>query len=163
MADSPAESTNFYETSDGMRMSRETNDKMVVDSTFQRVTEGHDKTLRHAEESHRHIMEQNDQLFSQMMREREQLFALNMGILSRTAHNGVSNDVQTTITNPMEVSEATIAAKNAFDADNDIARTIEAALANLSEQNRSSSMFDLEALKAAVTGAVLDALENKPE
>lgn len=155
------EAGNVYETSDGIRMDRETNDKMVVDATLERLSEGHDKTLRQAETAHKTLAEQQSELFSTMLSERNQLFALTMGVLARATHNGITGDCQTAITNPMESADAAIAAHNVESADTEIAKVIKASLVNMSEQVRASSAVNLDAISGAVAGAVVTALKQQ--
>ena len=102
------EEENSYQTEDGVRMTRETNDKAVSDSANMklagvqpvsdqatlRALEGHDKTLREADRNYTALMEQNQQLFSNLMSEKQSLFSLIIGALAGRTSTDLTASLQ---------------------------------------------------------------------
>ena len=128
-----------------------TNHKAVVDGSYLRMFAGHDATLQQATKSFERLATQQEQMLQATLQQNAQLFSIFANAAIRSTQNGVSMDVQTLGTNPMETAEAGIAAKIAANVSPTIYNAVEAAVA---KSVSNTETVDLALLTAIVADVV---------
>ena len=128
-----------------------TNHKMVVDGSMLRMFSGHDATLQQAAKGYERMATQQEQMLQATLAQNAQLFSIFSNAAIRSTQNGVSMDVQTLGTNPMEVAEAGISAKVAANVSPAIYSAVEAAVA---KNVNNTETVDLALLTAIVAEVV---------
>jgi len=126
-----------------------TNHKMVVDGSMLRMFAGHDATLQQATKSFERVASQQEQMLQNTLQQNQQLFSIFTNAALRASQNGVSMDVQTLGTNPMETAEAGIAAKIVANVTPTIYDAIEASVANIATETGSIDLAILADMVAA--------------